>query len=98
MRKKEELKSLANKCIAILTTKYLVKKVFLIGSLVHGIVHERSDIDLVVEGLPSEFYIKALSELNDLLPPGVEINLIPFEDAFESLKEKTIKEGELVYG
>ncbi|OHB68311.1 MAG: hypothetical protein A2W17_05475 [Planctomycetes bacterium RBG_16_41_13] len=98
MRKKEELKLLANKCIAILTNKYQVKKVFLIGSLVHGIVHERSDIDLVVEGLPSEFYIKALSELSDIMPPCVGINLIPFEDAFESLKEKTIKEGELVYG
>lgn len=84
--------------ITILTSKYQVKIVFLIGSLVHGIVHERSDIDLVVEGLPSEFYIKALSELSDIMPPGVEINLIPFEDAFESLKEKTIKEGELVYG
>ncbi|OHB71758.1 MAG: hypothetical protein A2W17_10375 [Planctomycetes bacterium RBG_16_41_13] len=69
MRKKEALKLLANKCIAILINKYHVKKVFPIGSLVHGIVHERSDIDLVVEGLPSEFYIKALSELNDLLPP-----------------------------
>ncbi|GJQ51104.1 MAG: hypothetical protein K8F34_02945 [Candidatus Kuenenia stuttgartiensis] len=98
MRKKEELKLLANKCIAILINKYQFKKVFLIGSLVDGIVHERYDIDLVAEGLPSEFYIKALSELNNLLPPGVEINLIPFEDAFESLKGKTIKEGELVYG
>ncbi len=28
---------------------------------------------------------------------GVELNLIPYEDAFESLKEKTIKEGELIY-
>lgn len=32
------------------------------------------------------------------MPAGVEINLIPFEDAFESLKEKALKEGELVYG
>jgi len=28
----------------------------------------------------------------------VEINLIPFEDAFESLKEKTLKKGKLIYG
>jgi hypothetical protein len=24
--------------------------------------------------------------------------LIPFEDAFETLKEKTLREGELIYG
>ncbi|MBE7444042.1 MAG: hypothetical protein HS132_01810 [Planctomycetia bacterium] len=52
----------------------------------------------LLRGLSSEFYIKALSELSNIMPPGVEINLIPFEDAFESLKEKTLKEGELVYG
>jgi hypothetical protein len=27
----------------------------------------------------------------------VEVNLIPFEDAFESLKEKALREGELIY-
>jgi len=48
--------------------------------------------------LPSEFYIKALTELYDLLPPGIELNLIPYEDAFRSLREKTINEGRLIYG
>lgn len=78
--------------------KYGCKRVFLIGSLVSGIVHERSDIDLVAEGLPPGLYIKALAELWDLLPEGVELNLIPFEDAFESLKQKAVTEGELVLG
>lgn len=41
---------------------------------------------------------KTLTELWDLLPAGVELNLIPFEDAFASLREKTIKEGEVIYG
>ncbi|MBM4066109.1 MAG: nucleotidyltransferase domain-containing protein [Planctomycetes bacterium] len=98
MDTREELRLLANKCVELLKKKYQVKKVFLIGSIVKGIIHKKSDIDLVVEGLPPDLYIKALTELWDILPPGVEINLIPFEDAFESLKEKTIKEGELVYG
>jgi len=72
--------------------------VILIGSLVEGIVHEKSDIDLVVEGLSSDLYVKSLAELYDLLPVGVEINLIPFEDAFETLKQKALQKGELVYG
>ncbi len=98
MNKKEELHELARKCAAVLKNKYKVKRVFLIGSIVRGIIHEGSDIDLVVEGLSTDFYMKALTELWDLLPAGLELNLIPFEDAFESLKDKAFKEGELVYG
>ncbi|MHB1336935.1 MAG: nucleotidyltransferase family protein [Candidatus Humimicrobiaceae bacterium] len=98
MDRREELRKIAEKCVYILKSKYKVKKVFLIGSLVEGFVHEKSDIDLVVEGLSSGLYIKSLTELWDILPAGVELNLIPFEDAFESLREKTLKEGELIYG
>ena len=98
MDKKEKLVLLAKDCGKLLKSKYKVRKVFLIGSLAGGFFHERSDIDLVVEGLRSELYIKALTELYDLLPEGVELNLIPYEDAFDSLKEKTVKEGELIYG
>ncbi|MBE0479196.1 nucleotidyltransferase domain-containing protein [Candidatus Aerophobetes bacterium] len=41
------LLELAHACAAMLKERYGVKRVFLIGSLVSGIVHERSDIDLV---------------------------------------------------
>jgi len=98
MNKKEELQKLAKNCTQVLKDKYKVRRVFLVESLVKGVVHERSDIDLVVEGLPPNLYIKALTELWDLLPAKIDLNLIPFEDAFESLKEKTLKEGELIYG
>lgn len=98
MNRREELRRLAAKCMYVLKDKYKVKRVYLIGSLVKGFVHERSDIDLVVEGLSPELYMKALTELWDILPAGVELNLIPYEDAFEGLKEKAVKEGELIYG
>ena len=93
MSKKEKFLALARTCAKILKKKYKVRKIFLIGSLVGGHFHDESDIDLVVEGLIPESYITALTELYDILPIGVELNLIPFEDAFISLKEKTIKEG-----
>jgi predicted nucleotidyltransferase len=96
--KRQHLMSLAKKCAKLLKEKYGVKRVFLIGSLVYGIVHDKSDIDLVVEGLPPKEYIKALVDLSDLLQWRVEVNLIPFEDAFESLKKKTLKKGKLIYG
>ncbi len=98
MDRREELRKTAERCVWVLKDKYKVKKVFLIGSLVTGFIHERSDIDLVVEGLSSDLYMKALTDLWDLLPTGVELNLIPYEDAFENLKEETLKEGELIYG
>ena len=98
MDRKEELRKIAKKCVWVLKDKYKVKRVFLIGSLVKGFIHERSDIDLVVEGLSPGLYLKTLTELWDLLPAGVELNLIPLEDAFPSLKEKVVKERELVYG
>lgn len=97
-KRKERYTRMARKCSSFLKKNYHVKRVYIIGSLVSGFFHERSDIDLVVEGLPAELYIKALTELYDLLSPGMELNLIPFEDAFDSLKEKTLREGQLIYG
>jgi predicted nucleotidyltransferase len=98
MERKEELRNLGKKIAQMLKEKYKVKRIFFIGSLVKGDVHERSDIDIVVEGLPPEVYIKALVDASNIVGWRVEVNLIPFEDAFESLKEKTLKEGELIYG
>lgn len=98
MDRGEELRRYALEIAKLLKEKYKVKRIFLIGSLISGYVHERSDIDIVVEGLAPEQYIKALTESYDLLPPGIELNLIPFENAYPSLKEKAIKKGELIYG
>jgi predicted nucleotidyltransferase len=98
MNRRDALRQATERCVRVLKDKYNIRRAFLIGSLVKGFIHERSDIDLVVEGLPPELYIKALTELWDLLPAGVELNLIPYEDAFESLREKAINEGELIYG
>ncbi len=98
MGRREDLQKLAQEASKILKNSYHVKRVFLIGSLVKGHVHERSDIDMVVEGLEPQLYIKALTQIYDVLPPGVELNLIPFEDAFESLRRKTLKEGLRIHG
>jgi predicted nucleotidyltransferase len=95
--RKKELQHWAEKATEILNKDYRVKRVFLIGSLIKGYVHERSDIDLVVEGLAPELYFKALTQIYDILPSGIELNLIPFEDAFETLKEKTLREGMMIY-
>jgi len=98
MGKREELNKIARGVATLLKDKYFVKKVFLIGFVLKGPLHEKSDIDIVVEGLAPNLYMKALTEIYDILPSGVELNLIPFEDAFESLKEKTLREGLMISG
>ena len=98
MDKRKKLRSIAKRCTDVLKNKYHAKRIFLIGSLVKGIVHEQSDIDIVVEGIQPGNYMKALAELWEIIPAGEELNLIPFENAFESLKQKVLREGERVYG
>lgn len=97
MERKKLLHKLTKQCVDLLKKKHAVNRVILIGSLVNGRVHENSDIDIVVEGLPSKDYINTLTELWDMLPAGVPLNLIPFEDAFKTLKEKALNEGVVLY-
>jgi hypothetical protein len=69
-KRKEIYLEKARECTSFLEKKYKVKRVYVIGSLVKGKFHDRSDIDLVVEGLTPRLYIDALTGLYDLLLPG----------------------------
>lgn len=73
--RKKYLLELADRCAKLLKEKYNVKRIFLIGSLAYGIVRQRSDIDLAVEGLAPEFYIKALVDLSDIVQCKEEMNV-----------------------
>lgn len=74
---------------------YGVKKVYLYGSLVwsgHFTVH--SDIDLMVVGFQDiRLYWRMMAEVIDLASP-FDVNLVLEEDAFPSLREKVLQEGE----
>ena len=90
----QEALSAAQKCAQVLYGNYGVRKVYLFGSLTNPeVFHDRSDIDLVVEGLPPQLYFKALAELWRLLPSGMHLDLIPFEDADSELHERVVKGG-----
>lgn len=91
-------KKVANECAQLLVEQYGAKRVYLIGSLTRETVfHEMSDIDLVVEGLPSHCYITALTHIWDKLPEGLQVDLIPIEEAFDSIKWRVKREGVLLY-
>lgn len=97
-RRIDEMHRIAALCADHLARHFDVKRVYLFGSLVREtFIHARSDIDLAVEGLASHLYFKAISALWDELPPGVELDLVPLEDAYDSLKEKIKTQGKLLY-
>ena len=95
--RKKMLMNLAKKCSILLKQRFNVKEVYLIGSLARNYkIHEKSDIDLVVVGLLDKKYFSALKELYQLVPKGVEIDLITEETASKSMKTKIKKEGVLI--
>jgi len=97
VQRNREARELAQKCGKHLRKEYGVAFVYLVGSTVFSSrFHPRSDIDLLVKGLPDEKYFTALKECWDLLRPGFELDLIPWEDAPEKLKEKAREQGELL--
>jgi len=94
----EQLLETAQQCADWLAEKYAVRKVYLFGSVAWPErFHADSDIDLAVEGLPDEKYIRALTELWRLLPSGRELNLVPLEAAFPELAERVRREGLVLY-
>jgi predicted nucleotidyltransferase len=95
--RRKKAKELAQKCGRLLRDEYEVDSVYLVGSLVSpGRFHSRSDIDLLVKGLPDEEYFTALKGCWDQLQHGFELDLIPWEDAPKRLKQEANQKGEKV--
>ncbi len=68
-------------------------RVVVFGSVAEGGVHERSDIDLAVTGLPADRYWEALGRLGAEAPCAVD--LVREEDASPSLLQ-AIRRGRVV--
>lgn len=82
IRRQLEAQAAAEACIRVLKERFGVREVYVFGSLAgQGPWHSRSDIDLAVEGLAPHQYVAALSALWELLPEGMELDLITLEDA-----------------
>lgn len=88
----------AKKAAQILVEEFGAEQVYLIGSLLSkGAFTEHSDIDIAVSGLKTKIYFKALSKIWGIFPKGMEIDLIPMEDADKYLKSRILKEGVILY-
>ena len=91
------LREVALACAHRLVQDFGASKVYLFGSLLEeGWVHDRSDIDLAVEGLDGKLYFKALRDIWQLLPAGVALDLVSLEGAWPGLAERVKTEGMLL--
>ncbi len=76
-----------------LRSELQVDKVVVFGSLTNReLFHIRSDIDLAVWGLPDKEYLRALGLLLDL-SSEFSVDLVPFKDATEPLRQVIESEG-----
>ena len=89
------LKARARKAAVDLAETYGVQRVWLFGSLVGGQPHAESDVDVLVEGLPAEEWLRAGSRVERWVEAPVD--LIRVEDASPHLVRHVIAEGELLY-
>jgi len=84
---RDEARHLADRCAQLLREQFGVRRVVLFGSAAGDAPwHSRSDLDLAVEGLRPEDHWQALSACYALLPPGLELDLIPLESAWPELR------------
>jgi predicted nucleotidyltransferase len=93
---KEQALEAAEACIRLLKERFGARRVILFGSTAgQGSWHERSDIDLAVEGLADGDFFPAYSACLDLLPRGLELDLVPLEDAYPEMRARILGEVEI---
>ncbi|MFQ5857976.1 MAG: nucleotidyltransferase family protein [Anaerolineae bacterium] len=95
-KRKAQALEAAEACRRLLKERFGARRVILFGSLAgQGIWHGRSDIDLAVEGLdPAEFF-PAYSACRDLLPPGLELDLLSLESVYPEMRARILGEVEM---
>lgn len=97
-KRAQSAREAAEVCARLLVERYGARRVYLFGSLLdRKRFHQLSDVDLAVEGLgPGRLYWRALAEVWEHLPRGIELNLIPLEESRPELVARILKEGELL--
>jgi predicted nucleotidyltransferase len=83
----------AKKVAVMLRKKYGAKKIFLFGSLVRdGYLDERTDIDILVDGINTDDVLRAGFDAWIVAEP-FDVDLIPARKARKSLLKVARKEG-----
>jgi len=92
-RARERLLKCVRDAAALLKTRYGARRVILFGSLAHAAwFMSDSDVDLVVEGLPSDDYWQAWRVVEEIIGDR-PVDLIEIESAGESLQRAIQRYG-----
>lgn len=90
---RQAARAVAERCAELLKSRFGAKQVILFGSVTgRGPWHERSDIDLAVEGMPAEDFFRAWVALDEVIPRGMQIDLVALEDASPELRARILGE------
>jgi len=88
-------KQTANLCARKLVKDFGAKKVYLFGSLIDNTFTDGSDIDLVMEGVETIDYLKAIATLEGI--NGFSVDLLNFESCPAAIKERILKYGKVLF-
>ena len=89
----QEALAYTTRCAQILRDRFRARRVIPFGSVVgHGTWHPGSDLDLAVEGIPPEQFFQACATVRELLPPGLDVDLVDLEHAGEALRARILGE------
>lgn len=86
----------ANMIASGLAETFNISRIYLFGSLAWGSFQIDSDIDLAVEGLPDELFLKAYRVVENIAG-SFNVDMILLEHAVVSLRERVIEEGTIIY-
>ncbi len=92
----QRLRDAAPALARMLRERYGATRVWLFGSLAWGEPDARSDLDLAVEGLPTERYFSALGEL--LMSAPASVDLVRMEEAPAALVGRIREAGVVLDG
>jgi predicted nucleotidyltransferase len=91
--RRQEALTLVAACTQLLKSRYGARRVIPFGSVLEEEAwHARSDLDLAVEGLSSEALWQAEKDLEAMVPPWLEVDLIPLEHAFPEVRSRILGE------
>jgi predicted nucleotidyltransferase len=94
--RRQEALTAAIRCAQVLKSRYGAKRVIPFGSAVgEGPWHARSDLDLAVEGLSSETLSEAERELEAIVPPWLEVDLVSLEHTYPEVRARILGERSL---
>ena len=95
-RQREQALAAAQTCARLLRERFGARRVILFGSAARPDTwHADSDIDVAVEGLAPDRFFAAYSACRDLLPHGMELDLVPLEQAYPELRARILGEVEM---